>query len=119
MGKGFHLRSHYAVKWKNAADAEAGSEEEKMFCAPGVWKGAAVAGQGSRAEMQQHFPSHHGLGGSADGDPLGKDLQQRLGVSVVQPCLGAKHKNVWLSKQKEEETAAGRCLAIIPRLFFF
>lgn len=60
------------MKWKNATDAEAGSEEEKMLCAPGVWKGAAVAGQGSRAEMQQLFPSHHGLRGGSRWGPIGK-----------------------------------------------
>lgn len=92
MGKGFHLRSHYSVKRKNAADAEAGSEE-KMFCAPGVWKGAAVAGQGSRAEMQQRFPSHHGLGGVSRWGPTGKGPAAKVGC-FCGPTLprGQAHK---------------------------
>lgn len=100
MGKGFHLRSHYSVKWKNAADAEAGSEEEKMFCAPGVWKGAAVAGQGSRAEMQPRFPSHHSLGGVSRWGPTGKGPAAKVGCfcgptlprSQAHKCLAFRAK---------------------------
>lgn len=96
-----------------------GVRKRRCFALLGFGKELQWLGRG--AGLRCSRASHHttASGGSADGDPLGKDPQQRLGVSVVQPCLGARRTNVWLSEQKEEETAAGRCIATIPRLFFF